>query len=125
VKEGQNLVHHERLYIVWFLNALKYPEEEIINLFSALPDFNRDKTGYQVRYAMKKGYTPYSCNTLKSYSLCTAKKYKDKLCLEGYFSKKLDVQKQISHPLFYVQYTQFVSAMKKKNEEKKLLRKDE
>jgi DNA primase large subunit len=117
IKEGQNLVHTERLGIVWFLNALKYPEEEIINLFSSLPDFNRDKTGYQVRYAIKKGYTPYSCKTLKSYNLCTAKKYKDKLCLKGYFSKKYDIQKKISHPLFYVQFTQFVSAVKRKNTE--------
>jgi len=116
IKEGQNLVHTERLGIVWFLNALKYPEEEIINLFSALPDFNRDKTGYQVRFAIKKGYIPYSCKSLKSYNLCMAKKYKDKLCLKGYFSKKYDVQKKISHPLFYVQFTQFVSAMKKKNQ---------
>ncbi|MHA1931100.1 MAG: hypothetical protein ACW96X_01085 [Promethearchaeota archaeon] len=117
VKEGQNLVHTERLGIVWFLNALKYPEDEIINLFSSLPDFDRDKTGYQVRYAIKKGYTPYSCKSLKSYNLCMAKKYKDELCLNGYFSKKYDVQKKISHPLFYVQFTQFVSAVKKKNKE--------
>ncbi|HEC38234.1 MAG TPA: hypothetical protein ENI29_08355 [bacterium] len=118
LKEGQNLVHTERLYIVWFLNALKYPEEEIINIFSTLPDFNRDKTGYQVRFAKKKGYTPYSCKTLKTYSLCLAKKFKDKLCLEGYRSRKLDTQKQISHPLFYVQYKQFVSRKKKEYEQK-------
>ncbi|KKM81863.1 hypothetical protein LCGC14_1325500 [marine sediment metagenome] len=118
LKEGQNLVHTERLYIVWFLNALKYSEEEIINIFTALPDFDRDRTGYQVRFAIKKGYTPYSCKTLKTYSLCSAKKFKDKLCLEGYFSRKLDIQKQISHPLFYVQYKQFVSMIKKENKQK-------
>ncbi len=117
IKEGQNLIHTERLFIVWFLNALKYPEEDIINLFSTLPDFDRDRTGYQVRYAIKKGYTPYSCKTLKSYTLCMAKKYKDELCIKGYFSKKYDEQKKISHPLFYVQFTQFVSTMKKKIEE--------
>jgi DNA primase large subunit len=125
IKEGQNLVHTERLGIVWFLNALKYPEEDIINLFASLPDFDRDKTGYQVRYAIKKGYIPYSCKTLKSYNLCMAKKYKDKLCLEGYFSKKYDEQRKISHPLFYVQFTQFVSAMKKKYEESNQKQKNE
>ncbi|MFW9865206.1 MAG: hypothetical protein ACFFEN_03835 [Candidatus Thorarchaeota archaeon] len=114
IKEGQNLIHTERLYTVWFLNALKYPEEEIINLFSTLPDFNRDKTGYQVRYAIKKGYTPYSCKTLKTYNLCMANKYKDDLCINGYFSRKLNVQKQIAHPLFYVQYTQFISEIKRR-----------
>ena len=111
VKEGQNLVHTERLFIVWFLNALNYPEEEIINIFSALPDFDRDKTGYQVRFAKKKGYVPYSCKTLKTYSLCMAKKFKDKLCLDGYFSKKLDEQRQVSHPMFYVE----LNMKKKKN----------
>ena len=125
LKEGQNLVHTERLYIVWFLNALKYPEEEIINIFSTLPDFNRDKTGYQVRFAKKKGYTPYSCKTLKTYSLCLAKKFKDKLCLEGYRSRKLDTQKKISHPLFYVQYKQFVSRKKKEYEQKSQKKKNE
>lgn len=125
VKEGQNLNHTERLSIVWFLNALKYPEDEIINIFVTLPDFDRDKTGYQVRYAMKKGYTPYSCQTLKTYNLCMAKKYKDKLCLEGYFSKKLDVQKQISHPLFYVQYNEFVDSIKRKAENHSQPEKDE
>jgi DNA primase large subunit len=114
IKEGKNLVHTERLGIVWFLNALKYPEDEIINLFSSLPDFDRDKTGYQVRYAIKKGYTPYSCKSLKTYSLCMAKKYNDVLCLNGYFSKKYGKKKEISHPLFYVQFKQFVSAVKKK-----------
>ncbi len=115
LKEGQNLIHTERLFIVWFLNALNYPEQEIIDIFATLPDFNREKTGYQVRYAIKKGYTPYSCKTLKTYTLCMAKKYKDKLCMKGYFSKKLNTQKQVSHPLFYVRYNQFVSAIKKKN----------
>ncbi len=121
IKEGQNLIHTERLFLTWFLNALKYPEDEIINVFSSLPDFDRDKTAYQVRYAIKKGYTPYSCQSLKSMNLCMAKQYKDTLCLEGYFSKKLAVQKQISHPLFYVQFNQFKSSKKNfiKNESRK------
>jgi DNA primase large subunit len=111
-REGQNLIHTERLFILWILNALKYPEEEIINIFSTLPDFNREKTAYQVKYAIKKGYTPYSCKSLKSYALCMANKYDDKLCLEGYSSK----QKQISHPLFYIQYKQFVNSVRTKSE---------
>jgi len=118
-QEGQNLTHTERLFILWFLNALKYPEDKIINVFSTLPDFDREKTAYQVKYAMKKGYTPYSCKSLKSYTLCMANQYKDVLCLDGYYSRKLLVQKQISHPLFYVQYKQFKSSIKPKPEEKK------
>jgi DNA primase large subunit len=106
-QEGQNLVHTERLYILWFLNSFNYPEDLIISIFSTLPDFNREKTEYQVKYAKKKGYVPYSCQTLKSYNLCMAKKYKDELCLNGYYSKKDEKQKEIKHPLFYVRLKQF------------------
>ncbi|MFX1599637.1 MAG: hypothetical protein ACFFB6_03485 [Promethearchaeota archaeon] len=115
-QEGQNLIHTERLFILWFLNALKFPEDKIINVFSTLPDFDREKTEYQVKYAIKKGYTPYSCKSLKSYTLCMANKYNDKLCLDGYFSNKLQEQRQISHPLFYIQYKQFVNSIKIKPE---------
>lgn len=112
VKEGQNLVHTERLYIVWFLVALKYPEEEIIKIFSSLPDFNRDKTGYQVRYAIRKGYTPYSCKSLKSYNLCTAKKYKDEICLKGFYSRIQEKQIELSRPLSYIKIKQFRASRK-------------
>ena len=105
--ESQNLIHIERLFIVWFLNALKFPEEEIINIFSTLPDFDREKTTYQVRYAMKKGYTPYSCESIKSYDLCFAKKYNDDICLKGYYSRTQEKQIELSQPLMYIRIKQF------------------
>jgi len=114
-REGQNLQHTERLIIVFFLHALNYPVDKITNIFSTLPDFDRDKTTYQVNFAKNKGYTPYSCASIKSLNLCMASKYKDKLCLEGYFSKKFNTQKKISHPLFYVQLNQFRTSKKDKN----------
>lgn len=114
-QEGQNLTHTERLYMLWFLNSFNYPEDVIINIFSTLPDFNREKTEYQVKYAKKKGYVPYSCPTLKSYNLCMAKKYKDELCLNGYYSKKDETQKEVKHPLFYVRLKQFRSSNIQKN----------
>lgn len=107
IQEGQNLIHNERLFIVWFLIAVNYQVDTIINLFSSMPDFNREKTTYQVNYAKKKMYTPYKCSTLKSFNLCMAKKFKDKLCLEGFLSKKLNEQKFITHPLFYVKFNQY------------------
>lgn len=111
-QEGQNLNHTERLFLVFMLHALEYPEEKVVNVFSTMPDFDYDKTAYQVRFAKQKGYTPHSCGTLQSLGLCLAKKYKDKLCLEGYHSKKLDMDKKIKHPLFYIQYHQFVSQLR-------------
>ena len=107
IQEGQNLIHNERLFIVWFLIAVNYQVDTIINLFSSMPDFNREKTAYQVNYAKKKEYTPYKCSTLKSFNLCMAKNYKDKLCLEGFLSRKLNEQKFITHPLFYVKFNQY------------------
>ncbi|MFX1315651.1 MAG: hypothetical protein ACFE9T_07295 [Promethearchaeota archaeon] len=115
---GQNLQHTERLIIVFFLLALNYPKEFIINIFSKQPDYDEKKTKYQVEFAKKKGYVPHACSTIKSLNLCMAQKHNDELCLDGYFSKKNNAQKQISHPLFYVQYKQFKQyfSTKKKNE---------
>ena len=79
-----------------------------------MPDFNRDKTLYQVNFAKKKEYVPHKCATLKSMNLCMATKANDALCLEGYFSKKNNEQRKISHPLFYVRYKQFVNSLKTK-----------
>ncbi|MHA1148817.1 MAG: hypothetical protein ACTSR8_11315 [Promethearchaeota archaeon] len=100
-QEGQNLNHNARLFIVWFLIALKYPVERIVNIFSTMPDFDREKTRYQVEFAKKKEYIPYSCDSLKSYDLCFATQYKDTLCTEGFFSKKYDEKRKIKHPLAY------------------------
>ncbi|TFG20447.1 MAG: hypothetical protein EU529_14890 [Promethearchaeota archaeon] len=111
-QEGQNLIHIERLFLVFFLHALNYPVDKIIDIFSTMPDFARDKTAYQVNFAKKKGYTPHKCDTLKSLNLCMAAKYKDEICLEGYYSKKLDAQKKIKHPLFYAQLKQFRASRK-------------
>lgn len=109
-QEGQNLTHIERLFLVFFLHALNYPMEKIVNLFSTMPDFDRNKTSYQVNFAKSKGYTPHSCSKLKSLNLCLATKYKDDICLNGYYSRNLDEQKKIAHPLFYLQLKQFRSS---------------
>jgi len=105
--EGQNLVHHERLFIVWLLLALEYPVEHVVDVFSTLPDFDREKTNYQVEYAKKKKYTPYQCSTLQSISLCMKEKYKDTLCLEGYGSIEPSERKKLKHPLAYVRIKQY------------------
>ncbi len=107
IKEGQNISHIGRLFFTFFLIALDYPIEMIIELFSTLPDFDLEKTNYQVKFAKRKGYVPHSCATLKSLNLCLASKYKDELCLKGYYSKKKDSEQKIKHPLFYIQYKQY------------------
>lgn len=107
IKEGQNISHTGRLFLTFFLHALNYPVDVIIEIFSTLPDFDKEKTKYQVDFAKKKGYVPHSCETLKSLNLCMASKYKDELCVNGYYSKKMDLEKKIKHPLFYIQFKKF------------------
>ncbi|MFW9930328.1 MAG: hypothetical protein ACFFD1_13110 [Candidatus Thorarchaeota archaeon] len=124
-EEGQNLIHIERLYLVFFLHALNFPNESIIEIFKGLPDFDRKQTEYQVEFAKKKGYTPHSCNTLKSLNLCMATKYQDPLCLNGYNSKKFNEQRKIKHPLFYVQYHQFKKAMMEKRQKESIKKENE
>ncbi|MFX0073697.1 MAG: hypothetical protein ACFFAO_21675 [Candidatus Hermodarchaeota archaeon] len=51
---GQNLQHTERLIITFFLLALKYPKEFVINIFSKQPDYDDKKTTYQVEFAKKR-----------------------------------------------------------------------
>ena len=114
IQEGQNLIHNERLFIVWVLIAVNYQVDTIINLFSSMPDFNRERTAYQVNYAKKKKYIPYKCSTLKSFDLCMAKKYKDEICLKGYFSIKQNEQKNITHPLSYINIMQYRAHKKNK-----------
>ncbi|MFX0034430.1 MAG: hypothetical protein ACFE9I_02170 [Candidatus Hermodarchaeota archaeon] len=106
-QEGQNLIHNERLFIVWFLLALDYPEEKVVNVFSTLPDFDREKTSYQVNFAKKKKYTPYKCLSLKTLNLCLAGNYKDELCLIGYGAKEPSERKKLAHPLAYTRIKQY------------------
>jgi len=119
-EEGQNLVHHERLFIVWFLLALEYPVEKVVDIFATLPDFDRNKTTYQVEYAKRKNYTPYQCSTLKSLGLCMAEKYKDELCIEGYGSAKLMERKKVKHPLAYVRIKKYREDYQKSRAKKEL-----
>ncbi|MFX1278589.1 MAG: hypothetical protein ACFFA3_04180 [Promethearchaeota archaeon] len=107
MQAGQNLIHNERLFIVWFLLALEYPVEKVVDLFSTMPDFNREKTAYQVNFAKKKKYIPYKCLTLKSLNLCMAMKYKDELCLLGYGAKEPNERRKLAHPLSYTQIQKY------------------
>jgi DNA primase large subunit len=125
IQEGMNIVHTERLFLVFFLHALNYPIENIIDIFSNLPDFDRKKTRYQVEFAKKKEYTPHSCSTLKSLNICKASESKDELCLEGYYSKKLDKQNKLSHPLFYIQLKQYRNSNKNKANKPKIEKENE
>ncbi|MFO8019133.1 MAG: hypothetical protein R6U96_10890 [Promethearchaeia archaeon] len=117
-RNGINLAHNERLYVVFFLHALEYPIEKIVDIFRSSPDFDESKTEYQVKFAKEKGYTPHSCSKLKSLSLCKAQQSKDEICLEGYYSKTQGKQKKIKHPLSYVKIKQYRASRNKSDQPK-------
>jgi DNA primase large subunit len=123
--EGQNLIHIERLVILFFLLSLNYPVEEIIQIFSYLPDFDREKTSYQINFAKNKEYVPHACETLKSLDLCMAKKYNDTICIKGYYIKKRDEYKKINHPLSYVRRRRFIEKVKADFQNNQIENKDE
>ena len=118
-QEGQNLIHNERLFIVWYLIALDYPTDKIVNIFSKMPDFDEETTTYQVNFAQRKKYIPYKCSTLKSLTLCRAEKYNDELCLIGYGAKEPSERKKLAHPLNYTRIKQYRTTKEKEFMNKK------
>jgi len=89
VKSGINVPHVGRFTLVTFLNAIGMPLEEILKIFSNSPDFNEEKTRYQIEHITGRiSGTIYSvpkCSTIRTWGLCEP----DELC------------KKVNHPLFY------------------------
>jgi len=70
LRSGQNLSHHQRLFLVSFLSWAKMPAASIVGLFASQPDFKPETTAYQVASIEKGGYAPSSCGRLRSLSSC-------------------------------------------------------
>jgi hypothetical protein len=66
--------HLMRLAIVAELRANGWDKNRIIEAFNHTPDFNRKITDEQVTHAVKKGYTPFKCDTIKSLGYCIREK---------------------------------------------------
>jgi DNA primase large subunit len=87
---GESLPHTARFTIVTFLHEIGRTTEEIIQVLSGPPDYNPEKTRYQVEHITgkrsgRKTYKVPSCATLRTLDLCRP----DRRC-EG-----------IRHPLQY------------------------
>ena len=73
---GQHMSHVERFTLVTYLLRQGISIDSIVNLFSGMPDFNADKTRYQVEnLAGKTGgrtepYITYNCDTLQTHGVC-------------------------------------------------------
>lgn len=89
VAGGVNLAHSARFALTSFLLNIGMTSDEVVGVFNTSPDFNEEKTRYQVEHiAGSSGtrYKPPSCATMATYGNCPGE---DELC------------RRIRHPLSY------------------------
>ena len=86
---GTNIPHTGRFALTAFLHNIGMDSTQIIELYCRAPDFDLQKTQYQVEHISGRGGTEYtapSCAAMRTNSLCIKK---DKTC------------EKINHPLNY------------------------
>ncbi|RLG72923.1 MAG: DNA primase regulatory subunit PriL [Methanobacteriota archaeon] len=74
LKMGENVPHQARFALTSFLANIGFSTNQIVELFSTLPDFKESLTRYQVEHisgvTTGKKYSPPSCGTMKTHGLC-------------------------------------------------------
>jgi DNA primase large subunit len=92
IQSGENVPHMGRFALVAFLSSLKLSTTDILKLFSTAPDYQEDKTRYQVEHitgiSSSTEYKCPGCEKMRTYGICPVEKMDD-LC------------KKIRHPLTY------------------------
>ena len=109
VSAGTNIPHTARFSLTAFMHTIGMDTTGIVEVYTRAPDFDVDKTMYQVEHISGRGgteYTPPGCGTLKTYGLCVNP---DSLCKS----------KNIAHPLSYYKVKKKTAdSFKKKGESK-------
>lgn len=92
IQAGENVPHMGRFALVAFLNTLKLSTNDILKLFSTAPDYEEERTRYQVEHIQGKvsstEYKAPGCGKMRTYGICPVDKMDD-LC------------KKRRHPLSY------------------------
>jgi DNA primase large subunit len=92
IQSGENVPHMGRFALVAFLSSLKLSTNDILKLFSTAPDYQEDKTRYQVEHitgvSSSTEYKCPGCEKMRTYGICPVEKMDD-LC------------KKVRHPLTY------------------------
>jgi len=92
IQAGENVPHMGRFALVAFLNTLKLSTTNILKLFSTAPDYEEERTRYQVEHIQGKisstEYKAPGCDKMRTYGICPVEKMDD-LC------------KRRRHPLSY------------------------
>lgn len=83
IQSGENVPHMGRFALVAFLNSLKLSANDILKVFSSAPDYEEEKTRYQVEHitgiTSSTAYTPPGCDKMRTYGICPVDKIDD-LC---------------------------------------------
>ena len=83
IQAGENVPHIGRFAIVSFLNSLKLNSNDILKIFSSAPDFEEEKTRYQVEHitgsSSSTSYKPPGCEKMRTYGICSIEEIDD-LC---------------------------------------------
>jgi DNA primase large subunit len=83
IQSGENVPHMGRFALVAFLSSLKLNINDIMKLFSSAPDFEEDKTRYQVEHITgnisSTKYTPPGCDKMRTYGICPTEEI-DEIC---------------------------------------------
>lgn len=72
IRKHENLPHTARWFLATYLIGIGMSDDQIMGMYSNLPDFSEKITRYQIEHARKKGYSVPSCATLTTYGLCCA-----------------------------------------------------
>ncbi len=92
IQAGENVPHMGRFALVSFLHSLKLSNNDILKIFSSAPDYEEEKTRYQVEhitgYSSSTAYTPPGCEKMRTYGICPTEEI-DEFC------------KKKRHPLSY------------------------
>ncbi|HUW85696.1 MAG TPA: DNA primase large subunit PriL, partial [Methanoregula sp.] len=107
---GTNLTHAGRFALTTFIHTVGMDVTSIARLFARSPDFDAEKTMYQVEHITGRGgsgteYHPPACAAMKTTGLCV---HPDGLC------------EKVSHPLSYYKVRKKDSAKLKKTTERNL-----
>ncbi len=95
VQSGINVPHVGRFALVTFLHSIGMDTEEILHLFSKSPDYDQERTRYQIEHITGKisgtEYNTPGCSSIKTWGLCPVEKMDD-IC------------RRVSHPLSYYRF---------------------
>ncbi len=102
LKQGKNLPHHARFAMTTFLNIIGWGPEQIMDYLSSTPNFDRDKSRYQIEHITgQKGVEAYmvpNCSTMQTNGICPLAQ-RDQICFRvknplSYYRKRLWMAKR-------------------------------